>query len=88
MVHIYLYEPRSNAFRGLLSRLDEAQWEPVAVNDDLFDRELDLLGADGYADRRQGRREARDQRPDLDRAGNGCIASAMTADLASARRAG
>ena len=50
-MHIYLYEPRPNAFRGLLTRLDEAQWDPVAVNDDLFDRELDLLGADGYADR-------------------------------------
>ncbi|MEQ5870635.1 response regulator transcription factor [Sagittula sp. NFXS13] len=51
MVHIYLYEPRSNAFHGLLSKLDEAEWEPVPVDDDLFDRDLDLLGRDGYAAR-------------------------------------
>nr|WP_274705717.1 response regulator transcription factor [Salipiger pentaromativorans] len=35
----------------MLSKLDEAQWEPVAVNDDFFERQLDLLTADGYADR-------------------------------------
>ncbi|MGR3379369.1 response regulator transcription factor [Salipiger abyssi] len=51
VVHIYLYEPRSNALAGLLSELNEAHWEPVAVTDDFFERQLDLLGSEGYADR-------------------------------------
>ncbi len=50
-VHIYLYEPRTNSFGGLLSELDAAQWQPVAVSDDFFERELELLSSDGYADR-------------------------------------
>ncbi len=51
LVHIYLYEPRSNSFSGLLSELDAAQWQTVAVGDDFFERELGLLSSDGYADR-------------------------------------
>ncbi|MGY3439974.1 winged helix-turn-helix domain-containing protein [Marinovum sp. KMM 9879] len=51
VVHIYLYEPRSNPLAGLLSDLREAEWEPVAVSDDFFERQLDLVAPDGFADR-------------------------------------
>ncbi|GGG67701.1 hypothetical protein GCM10011415_13470 [Salipiger pallidus] len=50
-MHIYLYEPRNNALGGLISGMSEAQWEPVPVTDDFFDRQLDLIAPDGFADR-------------------------------------
>lgn len=50
-MHIYLYDTRSNALGGLLSDLGEAAWQPVPVTDDFFDRQLDLLSPEGFADR-------------------------------------
>ena len=50
-MHIYLYDARTNALGGLLFGLADADWQPVTVTDDFFERQLDLLAPEGCADR-------------------------------------
>lgn len=45
-VHIYLYQPGTARMSGLLDELARTGWEPVAVGDDFFDREFDLVEGD------------------------------------------
>ncbi len=50
-MHIYLYEPRANRREGLLAELKDAKFDSVAVDDDFFEREFDLIDTQASADR-------------------------------------